>query len=418
MVNLLIIDDDQNFLDSLRRSLPRVRPTWNFHFANSVKAAINKLEGLDIDNATPKKDGRGIEEKPDLIVCDVNMPEMDGYAFLDYFRLNYPEYWDIPFIFLTGNILKEDVIKGQQAGVDDYLTKPVDRDVLISKIEMHLARVERLHKAEGIRNIYNMERHRTTKDEDLLNSLVAGLDNDEFKVFYQPKINSKGEVVGAEALVRWMPDSTTMIPPNIFIEVAESSHVILPMTERVQEIVIRDISEWKRQGYENIRIAINTSSLHYQTTGFDDLVDHIPRSMTSNISYEITEREVLGNLDRVRNQINEARDKGINIYIDDFGIGQSSLSYLKNLPVTGIKIDKTFVDDSESSRTGRLLLENIIHLGKIFELKVVAEGAEKKEQVEMLFDLGCDEIQGFYFSRPLHKDDFTSFIKSGNNYLN
>ncbi len=409
MVNLLIIDDDQNFLDSLRRSLPCVKPAWHFYFANSVKAAIGILEGRanNIENLT----NEGLENKPDIIICDVIMPDMNGFAFLEYFRHQYSQSWDIPFIFLTGNYFKDEVIKGQQAGVDDYLTKPIDRDVLVSKIEMHLARIERLRKAEGIRNIYNMERQRATHDENLQNLLSAGLKNDEFKVLYQPKINSTGQTVGAEALVRWMPDSTTMIPPSIFIGAAEKSHLILPLTERVQEIVIRDVSGWKQQGHENIRVAINTSSLHYQTSGFNELVDRLPDNMTSNISYEITEREVVGNLDQVRSQINNARDKGIMIYIDDFGIGQSSLSYLKNLPVTGIKIDKTFVDDSENSQTGRLLLENIIQLGKIFELNVVAEGAEKKEQVEMLFDLGCNEIQGFYFSKPLHKNDFTAFIK-------
>lgn len=392
MKHIFFIDDDQSLLGIMQAYIEK--EGYVFKGFSSAKKALEELHN----------------SRPDLIVSDVNMPDMDGYDFMEFFRAHFPDCWDIPVIFLTANVEKEDIIKGRRAGVDDYLTKPIDFDILLSTMATRLAQVERLRKAEGVRNIFHAERRRTTKSGSLINALFTGLENDEFKVFYQPKISKNNVVTGAEALVRWMPDSVSIVPPSVFIEAAETSHLILPLTERILEIVLEDVTDWKAMGFEDIQVSINTSALHFRHTGFIDLVKAVPDDMSKNIGFEITERDLIGHLDKVHDEIEYAKGRGISVYIDDFGIGYSSLSYLKSLPVSGIKIDKSFVDDCESSPTARLLLENIIRLGHIFEIGVVAEGAEQKGQVDILFSQGCDEIQGYYFSKPIPKDKFTEFL--------
>ncbi|NVK20345.1 MAG: EAL domain-containing response regulator [Methylocystaceae bacterium] len=418
MVKVLLVDDDQMVINGLKRNLKRLRPNWKIISSNSGTEALDILQALSRSDDHKiihcnKKINRSLNSCwPDLIISDVRMPQMNGYDFLNILRQRFPHNADIPVIFLTGNSTPKEILQGRRAGIDDYLLKPINQDLLITTIECRLDQVRRIRKAEEVRQLYYAEKSRTKENGKLVNALFHAVDNDEFKVFYQPKVSKDGKAHKAEALIRWMPDDVTMIPPNVFIEVAEKSHIILPMTERLLELVIEDVRNWKAMGYKDIQVAINTSSLHFISGEFQTLIREIPNDLRRNISFEITERDLVAmNADTLA-QLNEAKKIGIDVYIDDFGVGHSSLAYLKNMPVTGIKIDKSFIDDIEHSETSVLLLENIIQLGKIFELAIVAEGVETEGQTKILFERDCDFIQGFYFSKPMPGDHYTTFLQS------
>ena len=234
------------------------------------------------------------------------------------------------------------------------------------------------------------------------------LDHLEYVLYYQPKINlHSGEIVGAEALIRWNSPERGIISPDQFIPLAEENGFIVKLGEWIIDEALNQHLRWKEKGIDII-ISINVSTKQLLESSFvNNLIEKMETKKVnpSKIDIEITEYMFIeANLesDKILHTI---RDYGVSISLDDFGTGYSSLSYLKKFPIDYLKIDKTFLDDYDTE-DGAIFIETIVKMGQVLKIKVVAEGVEEVAQVNFLKEIGCDQYQGYYFSKPLTVSDF------------
>lgn len=243
------------------------------------------------------------------------------------------------------------------------------------------------------------------KEHEIELIMEEGIQNQEFKVFYQPKVNAKNEKVEeAEALVRWERENK-LIPPNEFIPVFEKNKFIIQLDKYIYEQVCKDMKEWKEKYNKKIKISVNISKQHIVQDGFIEEYYKITKKYNINpneIELEITETTELDERFGISKILEKLKEKGFKISIDDFGTGYSSLSMLQQIPVDVIKIDKSFVDQTK-------MLEIMILIAKKMGLKTVAEGVETNEQVQILKKLEVDLLQGFYYSKPLEKTEFEKY---------
>lgn len=248
----------------------------------------------------------------------------------------------------------------------------------------------------------------------LESALRAALNRSDLELFYQPQIRlSDNRIIGVEALLRWITDDRKIIPTSSFIPVAEESGLILPLSEWVLQTACRQAKIWEDQMDGTFRMSINISPRHFREGNLPGQLTKIIRATginPRNLDLEITESVIMQNIDRSVNIMRDFKSLGGTITIDDFGTGYSSLSYLKQFPLDKLKIDKSFVDKIDRNRKDEALAKSIITLGHGLGLAVVAEGVEKYSQLEVLKRLGCDIIQGYYYSYPLPPDKLTTIL--------
>ena len=248
---------------------------------------------------------------------------------------------------------------------------------------------------------------------ELVHDLERALERGELKLVYHPQFNTAtNELVGAEALLRWVHPARGHVPPATFVPLAEESGLIVDIGRWVMAEACRQAQEWSRLGLPPLRVAVNVSAAQFAGTGVGRLVaDQLSASglAADRLDIEITETGVLSNLDTAIPALNEVRDSGARVSVDDFGTGQSSLSYLLKLPVTALKIDQSFVRQLNKDDSSTHIVNAIIGLGHSLKLSVIAEGVETAEQLLYLRSAGCDEIQGYFLSQPLDPARFPSF---------
>ncbi|OQY22164.1 MAG: hypothetical protein B6I37_07610 [Desulfobacteraceae bacterium 4572_35.2] len=247
---------------------------------------------------------------------------------------------------------------------------------------------------------------------DLEANLRRGLDKKEFFVEYQPQIDLQtNQIAGVEALVRWQHPSLGIIPPDQFISLAEETNLILPLGVWVMRTVFEQCVIWAQSGWVPFRVGINVSGRQFTQDDFvEEVCDLIEETGVdpSLLEFEITESVVMHDVEAAVVTLTRLRDLGIRMAIDDFGTGYSSLSCLKNLPVSRLKIDKSFIADLSSNPDDRAIVEATIAMAKRLGLDVTAEGVETAEQFGFVQGRECDEVQGFYFSKPLSANDVAS----------
>lgn len=246
--------------------------------------------------------------------------------------------------------------------------------------------------------------------------MYSALESGQFVTYYQPKYNiSTGTVVGAEALVRWKHPEKGIVPPNSFIPLFEKNGFIINVDEYIWEDVCRRMSEWKKSGLTLIPVSVNVSRLHVFDSGFctkiKSLVEkyNVPANM---IILEFTESLFLENAEGMIRIMNELRDAGFLISMDDFGSGFSSLNMLKDMPLNEVKIDKEFLNEttmSGASKSKTVVAGTILMVNQL-DMKIIAEGVETPEQAEFLLAAGCNTAQGFYYSKPIPVDDFEKLV--------
>lgn len=242
------------------------------------------------------------------------------------------------------------------------------------------------------------------KEHDIESKMEDGIKNQEFKVYYQPKVNSKtGKIEEAEALVRWEMDGK-LIPPNEFIPIFEKNKFIIELDEYIYEKVCEDISEWNKKYNRKIKVSVNISKEHLLESFIDKYKTIASKYnlLPSDIELEITESAAISEDFDMLKILGEIKNAGFSISIDDFGTGYSSLNMLKDMPIDVIKIDKSFIEQDQ-------MIEIIVGIAKEMNLKTVAEGVETKTQVDKLRDFGVDLLQGYYYSKPLKKSDFEKY---------
>jgi len=239
---------------------------------------------------------------------------------------------------------------------------------------------------------------------DLQRDLRLALEKDELELYYQPKVDAhSGKVTAAEALLRWKHSTKGMIGPATFIPVAERFGLIGALGNWVIEDACRQSRAWRDKGLR-MRVAINLSAFQMRQ---DDLVERITTALArhridpSLLTCEITESVAMEDTRATQVTFKRLGDAGVHLSIDDFGTGYSSLSYLRKLPAEELKIDRSFVMDIETSADARAVVDAVIHLAHALGLKVVAEGVETERQRDVLIQMGCDELQGYLFAKPM-----------------
>ena len=237
------------------------------------------------------------------------------------------------------------------------------------------------------------------------NSLHLALKRQELYLDYQPQVEiASGRVTGIEALVRWRNPEWGQLLPNEFIEIAENSGLILPIGEWVMKTACRQARAWQDQGLPAIPVAVNVSAVQFRQDGFCDQVRAVLRETRLAphlLDLELTESLLLSNENYVFRVLEELQSMGVNLTIDDFGTGYSSLSYLRQIPVSKLKIDQSFIKDVARSASAAAIATAIISMAKNLKLRVIAEGVETRAQLSFLREQHCDEIQGYYLSKPL-----------------
>ncbi|MFM2580930.1 EAL domain-containing protein [Vibrio fortis] len=323
-------------------------------------------------------------------------------------RLNHalrrPYYIGSNSIFVSASI-----------GVCEYPTHGADRETLIRNADTAM-----YHAKRNGRDQYRVYADKMTHEaHDLIETnmgLRHAIANDQLEVFFQPKVDlNTQEIIGAEALVRWQHPKLGLLPPVDFLEVAEKSDLIIDIDKWVFKKVACLITEWQRDGInlEGVTFSINFSArMFYRTDLAEQLQEILDQTdcKPHQLLLEITERDMMRDFETCSRTIELLHSKGYKIAIDDFGTGYSSLSVLKNLSADCVKLDRSFVEDINSSKVDYEITCAILKLAQILNFSVIAEGLETQCHVRTLRQIGCKYAQGYFFARPLPVDDWLTYF--------
>ncbi len=310
-------------------------------------------------------------------------------------------------------IMNNNIYINVSMGISIFPDNSMDSDELIRFCNFAMCKSKNNEK--NTYTIFNNEMSDTYYRETLITiELKNAINNNELDVFYQPQIDSSNnQIIGMEALLRWNNNKLGNVSPAEFIPIAEKTGDIIEIGEWVLDNALKQACVWKGKGYRFNTISVNISAIQMRKIDFKkNLLNmctkyNIPSKF---FEIEITESNLIDICKEKIETLTELMNSGINIAIDDFGTGYSSLNYLINLPINTLKIDKTFVDKIYNYKN-RILIKSIIDLAKSLKYKIVTEGVETKEQLDLLTELGCNIIQGFYFSKPLPKNKMEDLLK-------
>lgn len=244
--------------------------------------------------------------------------------------------------------------------------------------------------------------------------LRRAIENREFELYFQPKISVENEQIqGLEALVRWNSERLGFVSPAEFIPYAEDTGLIIPLSEVILEKACEAVIQMQQQGWKT-PVAINISSIHFKQQNFLDSIQTILERYNmpaNNFEIEVTERTVMNNANETVSKLVRLKQLGFKISIDDFGTGYSSLSYLVRFPLDCLKIDRSFIQHIGSLDEKQAVVDAIIQMSHRLKMKVVAEGVEQAQQVDILRKMNCDIIQGYYYSKPLPLNELIEFME-------
>ncbi|NEU82255.1 GGDEF domain-containing phosphodiesterase [Nostoc sp. UIC 10630] len=308
-----------------------------------------------------------------------------------------------PFAF-EGNLIHITVSIGITL---NNLTDPNSVDQLLQ--QAHIALYQAKQQGRSQYQFYSPEINAQLQERlTLENELHGALERGEMLVYYQPLIDlHSGQVIAMEALLRWQHPTLGLVSPVKFIPIAEANGAIVPIGEWVLRTACAQTRAWQLAGFTPIRISVNLSSRQFEQPYLVEIVNQILEEtglQASSLELEVTESFLMADIDRSVKTLKQLRELGICLALDDFGTGYSSLNYLKRFPVNMLKIDRSFVQDVMSNPDSAAVTDAIIALAKSLRLKITAEGVETEEQLKYLKMRGCDEGQGFYFSRPVPAD--------------
>jgi EAL domain-containing protein (putative c-di-GMP-specific phosphodiesterase class I)/CheY-like chemotaxis protein len=399
MPKILVIEDEE----SVRENLIDLLEAENFE----VVAAANGKIGLDM----------AVSEYPDLILCDMMMPELDGYGVLKALRQD-PLTSTIPFIFLTANAAKSDFRQGMNMGADDYLTKPFTRTELLNAI------LNKLEKYSNLKKNFLTTTHKLTPRMQLvLNHLKLAIKEknfEGFEVHYQPitDINT-GRITSAESLLRWQNAELGRISPQEFIPIAETNGLIIDIGKWVLNTVCKQMQTWQNIDIHNLTIAVNLSAIEFNQPDLIPNVMHLISShnIQSNcLELELTERMIMEDVELSMLAMNTLRSLGVKIAIDDFGVSNNSLLILKQLPMDTLKIDRDFIQNINADYRKAAITKSLIQLGHDLQLKIIAEGVETEAELAFLRENKCDAIQGFICSPALPPLEFQKLLLTNKSF--
>jgi len=348
---------------------------------------------------------------PDLILLDVNMPEMSGYDLCEIIKQTKP-IRDIPIIFISALNDIENVVHGFAIGGVDYITKPFQLEEVIARVNTHVS-LHQLRKQLQVENqsLQSKIQQQFNIDRELYEDLSQAIPNQELELYYQPIVQiSNGKITGFEALLRWNHPQRGRVPPDEFIPIAEQTGLINSIGTWVAQQSMLQLSRW-HPVYPHIMMSINVAGNQLLDPSFVKVIKNsiaISGVPPTQIKLEITESAIITDVDRAIQQLQELKNLGVNICLDDFGIGYSSLSRVQDFPIDVIKIDRTFIKQKN------WVIANIVSLlADSLNVAVIAEGIETTEQLTKLRAMGCEYGQGFLFSPPLATIDATNLLAQG-----
>ncbi len=248
----------------------------------------------------------------------------------------------------------------------------------------------------------------------LESDLHKALDNGDLETWFQPKFDLvERRVVGMEALLRWQHKTRGFVSPDVFVSVAEGNGMIGRLSSFVLDKTLKQIKLWQSMGFDDLCISVNVSPMQLRAKSLvDDILMALNQAGVAGkyLEIELTETSVLENPEEARVTLNILRSEGVGVSMDDFGTGYTSLALLASLPLDTVKIDRSFVVNMSTSERSRALVKSIITMSHALGLRVIAEGVETNEELELLSDYECDEVQGYLISRPQSADDITAFL--------
>lgn len=311
---------------------------------------------------------------------------------------------------------RNEIITTCSMGISFYPEHGEDSDTLLKKadIAMYAAKLRgRNHFC-----IYEQEMNQANEEALLIeNHLRKAIDNNELELYFQPKLDlMTRRINGMEALLRWKSPMFGNIPPDKFIPIAEDTGMIIKIDNWVLEQACVQNKEWNHSCFSSpLRVAVNISPLHFRLPNFQQVVEDVLERTGLDphlLELEITENSFIDNIDECIECLEKLRKMGIVVAIDDFGKGYSSLNYLRKFPIHSLKIDRSFIYEVSKNREDIAIVKAITFLAHELNLKVVAEGIETKEVIDILEEIGCDEIQGYYISKPLPKQEFETIYRT------
>ena len=316
-----------------------------------------------------------------------------------------------PFILGGGEVFVTASI-----GITLYPTDSTDQDTLIRNADTAMYRAKDLGRNSC--QFYTTEMNaRALEKLSLESSLRRAIERDEFLLYYQPKVSlATGEVTGVEALLRWRHPELGLVSPGQFMPMLEETGLILSVGEWVIRNACEQVREWETLGLRSVPIAVNLSARQFQAQDLSERVAVILKACDVEgrmLELELTESSLIGNTEEVVQTLGALGALGIRLSVDDFGTGYSNLNYLKRFPLDTLKIDGSFTRDVISDVDDAAITRAIITMAHYLDLSVVAEGVETEQQLQFLQAHGCDQIQGYYFSRPLPAEDCTALLRSG-----
>jgi len=310
-------------------------------------------------------------------------------------------------------IHEQEIFIEASIGISIYPKDGKNTDTLLRNADAAMYRA----KERGRNNYQFYTKELTAKAYERLTletDLRRALERDEFELHYQPQFELKGNtLIGAEALIRWNHPEHGLVSPVSFIPVAEETGLIVPIGEWVLHSACMQHQAWLKAGYSPVKIAVNLSARQFNKPGLVETISNILEEAAMDSIYlelELTESIIMNDVESTIKILNELHWMGLEISIDDFGTGYSSLSYLKRFPIDRLKIDQSFVYDITTNPSDAELVTAIITLARSMKLRVLAEGVETEAQAHYLKEQGCDEVQGYYYSRPIPAKELTRFL--------
>jgi len=384
-LKVLLVDDDDFVLDLLTAT----------------------LNGIEVTNVTTASEGQRalhlVDEQAvgfDVILCDLNMPKLDGVELLRHLANRNFTGGIILFSGEGQRILNtaRDLANAHRLSVLGALEKPVTGDALAELLGRLETKSTRQQPQSG--------------SDVAVEELRRAIEGGQLVLHYQPKVmTTSRKVVGAEALVRWAHPEKGIIPPVAFIRLAEENGLIDALTETVYGMAMKQGGIWQASA-QALKLSVNLSMDNLEWL---DLPDYLALTAGSygmdleNVIVEITECRLMRNMTLSLEILARLRLMGIELSIDDFGTGNSSMEQLQTLPLTELKIDRAFVTGAATDRAARAILESSVDLARKLGLSIVAEGVETEQDWELVAEMGCDQVQGYFVARPMPAAEFETW---------
>lgn len=335
----------------------------------------------------------------------------DEFSATHFLEEIQPQILGLPF-----RVGEHELRVSAKSGIALYPTDGSDAEALIRNAEAALQEAKK--HGQQYQFYAPQINARVAEKLSLENRLRLALEKEQYVLHYQPKLFlATGQVSGLEALIRWDDPGKGLVPPAEFIPLLEETGMIFEVGKWVLKKAMEQSLAWRAQGLSVPRIAVNVSPLQLRRKDFVSDLQKTIESLGCNgecLELEITESLIMENIEENITKLRTVRELGVTVSIDDFGTGYSSLSYIAKLPINSLKIDRSFIVEMPNSPDSMSIVQSILLLAHSLGLKVVAEGVDSEEQVKLLKLLRCDEVQGYYFSKPLPSDDAVEFIRKVN----